>query len=30
MYARVVRFTDIDTQRIEDRMESEDGPPPGV
>jgi hypothetical protein len=30
MYARVVRFTDIDTQRIADRMESEDGPPPGV
>jgi hypothetical protein len=30
MYARVVRFTDIEPQRIEDRMESGEGPPPGV
>jgi hypothetical protein len=33
MYARVVRFTDIDRQRIEDtagQIESGEGPPPGV
>jgi hypothetical protein len=30
MYARVVRFTDIDPQRIEERMASDEGPPPGV
>ena len=30
MYARVVRFTDIDPQRIEDRAASGEGPPPGV
>ena len=30
MYARVVRFTDIDPQRIEDRIERGEGPPPGV
>jgi hypothetical protein len=30
MYARVVRFTDIDPQRIQDRMDSDEGPPPGV
>jgi hypothetical protein len=30
MYARVVRFTDIDPQRIEARAESREGPPPGV
>ena len=30
MYARVVRFTDIDPQRIEQRAESGEGPPPGV
>jgi hypothetical protein len=30
MYARVVRFTDIDPQRIEARAESGEGPPPGV
>jgi hypothetical protein len=30
MYARVVRFTDMDPQRIEDRAESGEGPPPGV
>jgi hypothetical protein len=28
MYARVVRFTDIDPQRVEDR--AEEGPPPEV
>jgi hypothetical protein len=30
MYARVVRFTDIDPARIRERMESGEGPPPGV
>jgi hypothetical protein len=30
VYARVVRFTDIDPQRIEDRAQSDEGPPPGV
>jgi hypothetical protein len=30
MYARVVRFTDIDPQRVEARAESGQGPPPGV
>jgi hypothetical protein len=33
MYARVVRFTDIDPKRIEDRAsrtEAGEGPPPGV
>jgi len=30
VYARVVRFTDIDPQRIEDRAERGEGPPPGV
>jgi hypothetical protein len=30
MYARVVRFTDADRERIEARDESEMGPPPGV
>jgi uncharacterized protein YfcZ (UPF0381/DUF406 family) len=30
MYARVVRFTDIDPKRIEERAESGEGPPPGV
>ena len=33
MYARVVRFTDVDRQRIEDiagQVESGGGPPPGV
>jgi hypothetical protein len=33
MYARVVRFTDVTPERIDEivaRIESEDGPPPGV
>ena len=33
MYARVVRFTDVSPDRIEQikaRVEAEDGPPPGV
>jgi hypothetical protein len=30
VYARVVRFTDIDPQRIEERAEADEGPPPGV
>ena len=33
MYARVVRFTDVTPERVEEiksRIESEDGPPPGV
>jgi hypothetical protein len=30
VYARVVRFTDIDPKRIEERMEADEGPPPGV
>jgi hypothetical protein len=33
MYARVVRFTDVTPERIDQivaRIESEDGPPPGV
>jgi hypothetical protein len=33
MYARVVRFTDVTAERIseiENRIEEEDGPPPGV
>ena len=33
MYARVVRFTDVSPDRIEqikERIASEDGPPPGV
>ena len=33
MYARVVRFTDVTQERIDQikaRVEAEDGPPPGV
>jgi hypothetical protein len=30
MYARVVRFTDIDPRRVEERAEADEGPPPGV
>ena len=33
MYARVVRFTDVTRERIDEikaRVEAEDGPPPGV
>ncbi len=33
MYARVVRFTDVTPERIDQikaRVEAEDGPPPGV
>jgi hypothetical protein len=33
MFARVVRFTDVDSERIAEiaaRIEEEDGPPPGV
>jgi hypothetical protein len=33
MYARVVRFTDVTPERIDEivsRIDSEDGPPPGV
>jgi hypothetical protein len=33
MHARVVRFTDVTPERIQqivDRVESDDGPPPGV
>ena len=33
MYARVVRFTDVKPERIEEisrQVEQEDGPPPGV
>ncbi len=30
MYARVVRFTDADPERIQARAEAGEGPPPGV
>jgi hypothetical protein len=30
MYARVVRFTDVDPARMTERMESGEGPPPDV